>query len=500
MGLFQQTPSAVTRSGVFAIEVVPPRIIRGVSLGYVGLVAAFAWGPISGAAYKPDSGDDLIKTYEPAGSPRSSKGYYAIKNRLSTPWAIAGVKGVGAATATKSRTLTGGAMVATGKYAGALGNSITWQQKAASNGDATARDHVITLTGASGTTQEIYQNVALGGTVDTSKSRLLASLVFTGTPTAWGTDDTQSLASGSDGAALAATDYDAAMTLLDSEPFARVYCVDDCGDSIRPTVNSNLLNHVSSLTDRVAYIHGSPTNTWTQAKTDKAGYTSDRLCYFGTWVSILDDYGALQRSPLSTFAASARVQIGVHQTFAFRDPSVTKFYQGIQGIDASCPFNPQSETIQNESQPLGIINCIALPGTVPGTTAGFGPQHGRTCNLTSGLTQEVTRWYKDYLALNIVPALGPWTNGPNGPDDGADMKAIVATFMQEEARLKHVVPSKDKTTGQPLPPFTVDIESVNSQSTLDNGDFFIAVDAKTPGVRERTFLLLNVGETVTVRS
>ena len=42
--LFIQSRGAVRRPGVYAIEVAPPRIIRGVSLGSIGYVARFAWG------------------------------------------------------------------------------------------------------------------------------------------------------------------------------------------------------------------------------------------------------------------------------------------------------------------------------------------------------------------------------------------------------------------------------------------------------------------------
>src|SRR5437868_6723765 len=156
--LFVASRGAVRRPGVYAIEVAPPRIIRGVSLGYIGYVGRFAWGPVIGAGvvgaqttgYLPESGADFVDNYEPAGSTRNSPGYYGAMRRLKAPWFVAGIKGAGFATAGLTQAATGGTVVATAKYPGAMGNRILWTQQAATNGDAAARDHVVTLTDPNG--------------------------------------------------------------------------------------------------------------------------------------------------------------------------------------------------------------------------------------------------------------------------------------------------------------------------------------------------------------
>jgi phage tail sheath protein FI len=85
-----------------------------------------------------------------------------------------------------------------------------------------------------------------------------------------------------------------------------------------------------------------------------------------------------------------------------------------------------------------------------------------------------------------VPALGPYVNGPNGRAQNLEIKAIVDNFLEDELRLGH------------LEEFSTDIDSVNSKDSLGAGDFFILVEARTPGVRERIFILLRVGETVVI--
>jgi hypothetical protein len=482
MPLYIDSPSSVVRPGVYFVEVTPPRVIRGVSNGYIGLAARFAWGPV-GVGYLPESGDDLIRTFEPPGSPRNSSGYYAIMQRLGAPWFLCGVKGNGASQASDTEAGTGGSLVSTAKYAGVLGNNILRTLQAASNGDSSRRDLVFTLSDpVTGTTREVYPNLALGQVVDVSRSRLLSSVTFTGTMTAWPANGGANLTGGSDGAALTANDYDTALTQLDLEDNVRVVCVDDCGDSIRDAVNGDIATHVATLTNRVGYIQGSPTATWAQVKANKALYTSDRLCYFGNWVSVFDDAGVRQHSPLATFAATIRVNLDVHQSIAWRAPQARKYLQSIKGIDSSVPFSVKSTAIQDEATKLGIILSIPIGG------GGFGLLHGRTCNTAPGYLYEVTRWYKDYLGLSIVPALDTYVNGPNSRDQNLDIKGVVDRFMESEKKqFRHV---ED---------FSTDIDSVNSQSTLANGDFFLALDAKTPGVRERIFLLINAGETVAVR-
>jgi len=103
-------------------------------------------------------------------------------------------------------------------------------------------------------------------------------------------------------------------------------------------------------------------------------------------------------------------------------------------------------------------------------------------------------WYKDYLALSLVPALQTYVNGPNSTADNTEIKGVVDRFMtQERDQFQHVTPDANGNA------FSTDINSVNSGTTQANGDFFLSIDAHTPGVRERTYLMFNVGETVTVR-
>jgi hypothetical protein len=500
--LFISSKGAVRRPGVFALEVAQPRTIRGASLGRVGLVAKFAWGPIvqdTGVGYTPESGQDFMDKFEPVGSPRTSSGWLAVLNRKKSPWHVAGIKGSGYAKATLSKAGTAGNIVATARYFGVLGNSILWTQQAASNGDATARDHVFTLTdpnGVSGTLTETFKNVAMNATIDCSKSLLLGSLVFSGgTMTAWAANfSNTALASGSDGAAIAAADYQTGLDALALESTVKVVVTDDCGDSVRTAVNTNVANHLANNTDRVGAIMGPAGNTWAQAKTDKATYTAGlgSMHYFANWGYTRDAGGTLRQSPPSTAWATARVSIDRFVSASWRDPdSAANYYDMFESVTTN--FAANSETVQDEGTDLGIN--FLMPNEGPG---GYVPCHDRTMSLVSGKLYMTTRWYKNWLTKSLVAGLPTYVNGPNMKKKWTEIKGLVDAFLEAEKDAGALVEDEDND-GNVIPAYSTDYASVNTKTTRDQGEFSLAIDGKNPSVLERLFLLMNVGENVTVR-
>lgn len=487
--LFVDNANDVSTPGVYGIEQAPPLIIRGVSNGYIGMIGKFAWGPVH-TAFLPESGKDILDTLEPAGSPRDSSGYRAIMKRPPASWLFVGIKGVGHAAALLSTAGTGGNVVVTGKYSGARGNSITREIKAATGGDVTKRDIVIQLTDAiTGTTKETYQNVAMNVAPDVSRSKLIAGITFTGTMTAWPANGVANLAAGSDGAALTALDYQTALDALALEDQVRVVVADDPGDSIRDAVNANIAGFCTATKRHVCFLQGDPDNTWAQNKTDKLNYVNERVCYVGNWIKVFDDAGILRQSPLATSIAVVRNRKSVHLSVAQQDTGTSVLFDHVRQIDAA--FDTSSDTIQTEATNLGIMLLKKLPSGAKVLV------HGRTSDPTSGKKYEVTRWYRDYVALSLITPLGNYVNGPNDPQEDLEIKSKIEGFFDVERAARRVVASKDDQ-GVLRPAFFVDIESLNSATTRANGDFFVKIEARTPGVRERTFLVFNIGETVSV--
>lgn len=489
-GLFITSPVEARYPGVFALETAPPRVIAGVSSGYIGFVGQFDWGPVQ-QVVAIESPAHFLNTFAPAGSPRSSTGYYALMRRKKLVLKVVRVLSSDAVAASKSDAGTGGNLVSTAKYPGALGNSISRTIAAATDGDAAKRDLTYTLTDSiTGTTVEVYRNVAMNSTVDVTNSKLLASIAFSGgTMTAWPSNGTANLASGSNGSALVATDYtgtvgsaDKGVALFEGTNGnnVRVVCHDDCGDSIRAAVNTGFVAHAADRGDRIAILEGNQNASWSAVKTALTGsLVTDRDVYNGAWCKVLDDAGVLRISPLSTFWATAFVNQLPHESHAWWDDKVTDLYAGIEEIYA--PFATDSPTIKAEATERGICLPVQL------ASGRFAALHDRSASQTAGKLFTIRRRITDFLAKSIVAAIPSFVNGPNVVEQQRQLKAQVDAFLTTQVKAGVIVA------------FSTDITTVNDSTSVAAGGFNIGIDAKTPSVMERITLLLNAGETVTVR-
>jgi hypothetical protein len=492
MGLFIDSPDAARSPGAYAVEVTSPRSIAGVSSGYIGLVGQFAWGPVQSVA-TPDSGKALIDMFEPAGSPRNSTGYYAIMGRKGLTVKVVRVLAADAVAATASLAGTGGAVAIAAKYKGTLGNSISVQQRAAVSGNTSCRDYVVTLTNATtGTTQETYLDVPLptGGnavTVDVSKSLLLASMVAAGTMSAFPANATTSLSGGSNGAALASSDYtgtagttDKGVALFEAHQDVRAICHDDCGNTMRAAVNLAFAIQSTTLRDRRAYLDGNPdaADFASALALIVGGNISDRVTWCGAWVQANDDAGVARTVPFSTFVATAAINLEAQQSYAWRDPVALQYYDGIVGVVAN--FAVQASSVTDRATSTSPVSMLLPYKTAKGK---YSALHDRATDKSFAVTRRI----KDYLALSILPALDPFVNGPNVASDNAKIKAAVDIFLEEQVRGGRLISASTDT-------------SQNSAATMGAGDFYLSIDGKSPAARERIFLMVNVGPTVSVRT
>ncbi len=481
MPLFIDNEAQADSAGVWALEQTPARTIDEISLGYVGLVGQFEWGPKQ-AIDTPDDGVDFLNTFAPAGAPRASSGYYAVMQRRGFTKKIVRVLGSGSAAATATLAGTGGNVTATAKYHGTLGNSIAIAISAATDGTSTKRNITVTLTDAiTGTTTEIYENQAnTAHAIDVTASKLLASLATTGAITVWPANG--SLSAGSNGSAAASSDYlgtpgaaDKGLALFENDPDVRVVVVDDCGSSLRAAVNDGLAAHAQLQRDRIAVVQvGEPTDDWA---TVKAAYDAalkiDRVIPIPGWLGARDDGGVERTTPAATFAATALVNLQPQESHAWRDDSVTKYYAGATRIIAG--FSSASRTVRAEAQKLGL--CIpVLTGKGKVTFL-----HDRTGAGTFAVTRRVT----DFLALAIVPATDPWTNGPNVAEQNREIKAAIEIFCGQQVDKGRLVAFETDT-------------SMNTALTLGAGLWTIAIKGRSPAPREKILLKFNVGPQVEI--
>lgn len=479
--------------GVFALEIPTPTQIDEVSSGYIGLVGQFAWGPVQ-QVVTPLGTPDFLKTFEPAGSPRTSTGYLAMKGRRGFTCKVIRVLPSDAVAATATMTGTLGNTVATAKWKGTFGNSFTLKQEAATSGTSTKRKYTVTVTNAtSGSSIEIYDEVPLPTgvqvTVDVSGSNLLASLILESTMTAFPSNATVTFGSGSNGSALASSDYvgtaggnDKGVALFEADTDIRVLCHDDCGNSIRAAVNLGFSTQCTTDRDRRCFLDGNSdaADFATVQGYVVSGLTTDRVTFCGAWVTILDDAGVTRTVPFSTFAASAYLNLEPQQSYAWHDDRVLKYYDQITGVVAN--FAWQSSTVTDLATRKGATSICLPAKTAKGK---FVALHGRSTDKSFVATRKI----KDFFALSAQPSIDPYVNGPNLFSDNLTIKGRFDEFFQDQER-KGRIQSSIKGVRQ----WATSI-AANDTNTMGQGDFYIDLTAITPVDRERIFMRFNVGPT-----
>jgi len=493
-GLWIDSVSQADRPGVYAIEQAAPRLVAGIQGKYIGIVARFAWGPAQ-TVVTPDSSAALIDMFEPAGSPRTSTGFRALMKRKKGRWKICRVLGATPVTATAAITGTGGTQTATGKYPGVLGNNITVTYSAATNGDAAKRNITVRLTDAvTGTTEEVYQNQSLpaantAGSIDVTNSKLLASLTIASHAVpAWPSNGTTSLTGGTDGSAVVAADYtgtegapDKGLSLFELHNDVGVVVADDCGSSLRATVNTALSSHAKLKGNRMAVLQFDVDAAWASVKSAAAvsGLLNDYTVAYGNWGKVRDLSGTLQTSPFATAAATAMINL---------DPNRSHAQHGDEGADYFDMFEELQSPFDVEGAPGGEAFALGIAlGIKRVKDAKIVTNHDRTLSQTKGKQFASRRRMATYLIESIRSSLTDYVNAPNSPLDNAEMKGLVDSFLKAEQRLDRIGA------------FGINVDSVNTPTSLSGGDFSMLLEVRTYAPRERIFLLAKVGETVTVQ-
>ena len=483
--LFIDSLTQARAAGAYAVEIVSPRVVEDRIVGYVGLPMQSEWGP-DNVVGEPAGSADFLVTYFPPGSPRTSTGYRALVGRKKMPLRPVRVMKSDAVAASRVLTVTGGTLTVTALYKGTLGNSITTQVKAATDGDVTHFDLEVVLTNpTTGTTRGTIRNIEAG--VDPElpgdESLLLASVAWGGTPSAIPAADVSpvALTLGSNGTgSVGSTEYNAAIDLLAARDEVLVVVTDDVGAAARAAVNARLLLHAQTTTrNRLVVLQGDVSASWSTAKTTVATVRGDRVLFCGAWVQVYDDSGATVTSPFSTFIASALANLEPQQSHAWWDDAVTTLYAAIVGIVA--PFNTSDPDVQAEATEQGVCLPVRLE------SGAFAALHDRTTSLTVGRRYAITRRLKDFFARSILSTVRSFVNGPSLRGRHLEVKALVDGFMARQV-----------TAGRCVA-YSSAIDGVNTPASIALGQFSIALDAQTPSIMEKIGLLLNAGETVTVR-
>lgn len=485
--LFVSSIGQITAPGVAAVEVQAPLVIEGVPNGKILFAGQFAWGPIN-TVYEPVDSADFLATYEPAGSPRTSSGYRALMKRKRLSLAIVRVLHSDAAKAKTSTAGTGGNRVVEAKYEGPLGNSIVITQSPSSDGVSGSKKFVATLTDpVTGSYSEVIaDNVAPpnGGaaiSVDCTNLRLIGLFTVDSALSAFAADGSVNLGSttaGSNGTSVTGGDYTAALDLLDNVTDGAVMVADDCGSSLRATVNASIQSHANSAGGRyIGLIQGESNNAWSAVKSDKPSYTSKWCFYFASWANVKDDAGTVRLTPSTTFAASALINLDPEQSHARANSATTEFYDGIDSLYTTY-FNPSAAAVQADAMNLGIQILQREP------TGDFSFAHDRNCNTVIGDRYGITVRLRRFFGLSLTRALRDMRNAPNTPQNQRDVVKAMTQFMGAQVAAGRAIS------------FAIDPNSSNTAETLAAGYFLVGDAARTPAPMERIGLLIKSGNTV----
>ena len=359
MGLFSTSLGAIlagVRGTSAMLQTATPGLVTQ-GTAAAGLVGQFPWGPhtttgeesarveIAGGA---DGIPDFYKTFAPAGSDRTATGVLAFQAASWPLIYIVRILGTTAAKATSTLIDSGGPtniVTVTALYKGLLGNSLSAVVSDPTDADANHFKLTVTLTGASGTTTEVYDNLnysAVGphSTPDFTTAVLIGAItsLANGRPT----NGTFTFTGGLDGT-INSTAYigtpgspDVGISLLEGEPKIRAVVSDDCGSSLRAAVNAGLIAHAQLLQDRIACCNADSGQTVAQTRAAKAALTAAKeACFVGPWAYIADTVtGAERLVPPGVFIASLITQWPESTAISNRSAETATMLSNIRRLQA----------------------------------------------------------------------------------------------------------------------------------------------------------------------
>lgn len=501
MPLFVSVPPSFLH-GVFAQSVAPPATIPPAGTGVSIEVGQFPWGPAN-QEYYPGSFGAFGQTYAPRGMDRTNSAWLcAIRKAWPTLGAVRVIGPTAAAsTATISSAVPTQLFTVTGKYPGTAGNGLIIGIGPAGNGNAAYFSMSVTASGASGSTVEFYDNLTIAGAssvlANLSQSALLASMALVGSPTGNPVQGNTTMSGGTNGT-ITSTQYvgtpggnDYGFSLLEGDATINGIFTDDCGNSMRSTVNSGLVAHCNLTTNRIGYLAGNSGQSASAAQTDVANYRSIYCVYTDPWVYINDDTdGTMRLAPGSCWGASVAAQLPPSVSIAWKDPSVKSMLQGINSLESN------RGAFRGQNTAAGIVTFIQPPGP-NGQPSGYAFEAGVNTSTVAGQTTLVRSRMGIYLAQSAVTAWQPYVDAPNVPFFQQDLINSLNDFL-------FTLKNNAKINPAVLPIIAnyaiLPTSSSNTAQTIAAGQFTVASQVQIASSMQQIFLSMQYGETVTVQA
>lgn len=492
-GLFVTSTSAAARHGAYGVLRTSPAVTVPVNTGIACIVDAFLWGP-GAKLYQPSGVKDRIDTFAPFGSSHTTPAYLAtIQKAFPQLWVVK-VEPAAAAAASVTVASSAPANLATwtAKWkGGTVGNAISLTVSAGSNGVGTSFKYTFTLSGTSGQTSDVFDNVdistngaAVLAGIDFSKTKLIGSATWiaNGTPAT----GTFTLSGGADGTPVA-SDFigtagtgDKGLAVTEATRAIAHIFYGDPGNSIRAACNAGMLSHVNAVSSRMGHITGNSGQSISSAQSDVANYRSYWLRYVDPWVQMLDDTtSAVQTVPGASFTASCAAQISPSTAISWKSPECTQFFAGIVGLEfdrgAAAPNNTAAGICTFINEDAGGVSIEAdVVTNAPADPA----------NKNSTRSQ---------MALQIVKA---WIGGARPSIDAPNVAYNQQPLVDALQNLlnQYVANSKNDPNHTPsINKGQIDsIAAFNSQVEIQSGQYVVPATVQTMAEMSFLFLSLNI--------
>ncbi len=432
MSVFVTSTSSVNRHGVFAIEQTPPSAVVAIGTGVSALVGQFPWGPDSASdpLYLAESEQDRAETFAPAGMDRTGSGYLSMIRKAFPELRVVRVLGSAAAKASSvlANATPATVVTLTAKYKGTAGNSLVAVVSDASDGDALHFNLNVSITGASGYTEDVLQNLNYSGTgsdsvPDFTKCRLLGAI--TKSISSRPVNGTYTFSSGAEGTINAgryvgtASSGNYGIAKLEGDKSVRHVFTDDPGNTDRAAVNAGLLAHAVLMGDRSAYICGNSGLSAAATKTDRANYSSSRTLYVAPWVYITDESGTRRLVPPTAFAASANSQLSPSTSLAWKNSEVQTMLGGIVDLES------------NFGEAIGGMSDAGVCVLIQEDGGGFTFESDNTTVTLADPARRKNKRQKmvDYIAVSFVRSMRGSSDAPNVAQNRDDLRIALDNMM-----------------------------------------------------------------------
>lgn len=478
--------------GVYILEQDPPGQVIGRGTGVVGIVGQFERGPVNQIVEigSPAHFARIFGGYGPS-SGNGFNGYNLIARKRFKQLRIVRVKASAQAKAAKSFNATATPVFkVTAKYVGAYGNNYKAQILAPTDGDI-----------AEGFRLKVYYkdelvldvdnlNAALGASLSLPENDHVTGAMESAQVTAPDVAAATALISGADGTP-ADTDYTGDGSNVNGiRLFEQVNDVNilACG-KYNAAIKAALLSNASLTRDKMVVIApDADDDTITDIVADAADYRYDRVIYTAPYIKQYSfERGDFDNVPAAGIMASILSEFGPHiDPAVINSTDLTKAIGGLSSGGTSFTWNDYV-----------TLNKAGVSALTFNPVYGYKFKNGVTTSLQSGKEVILRRRMTDFLQNSIADRLVFWQNKVNKRENHLAIKGEIENFLRDLGR-KGVLPTeKDMDPG--TFPFLVDIESLNDNTTIANGEFHILLKVRIFSSMRYIVLKTIIGTGVEVR-